>query len=115
MLSADGDVDAAVETGIRIGWNKFRQLAPLLTNKDISLIVRRKLYSSCVESNMLCRSENWPIRKENEMTLQQSQIRMVRWTCDIKLQDRTPSKELRERLVLDDIISVLHCVSKKTS
>ena len=40
MLSVDRDADAAVETRIRIGWNKFRQLVPLLTNKDISLIVR---------------------------------------------------------------------------
>ena len=39
MLSVDGDADAAVETRIRIGWNKFRQLVPLLTNEDISLMV----------------------------------------------------------------------------
>jgi len=45
MLSVDGDADAAVETRIQIGWNKFR---PLFTNKDISLIVRGRLYSSCV-------------------------------------------------------------------
>ena len=31
MLSVDGDADAAVEARIRIGWNKFRQLVPLLT------------------------------------------------------------------------------------
>jgi len=30
MLSVDGDADAAVEARIRIGWNKFRQLVPLL-------------------------------------------------------------------------------------
>ena len=36
MLSVDGDADAAVEARIRIGWNKFRQLVPLLTNKDVS-------------------------------------------------------------------------------
>ena len=35
MLSVDGDADAAVEARIRIGWNKFRQLIPLLTNRDI--------------------------------------------------------------------------------
>jgi len=40
MLSVDGDADAAVENRIRMGWNKFRQLVPLLTNKDISLKVR---------------------------------------------------------------------------
>jgi len=48
MLSVDGDADAEVEARIRIGWKKFRQLVPLLTNKDVSLIMRGRLYSSCV-------------------------------------------------------------------
>ena len=39
MLSVHGDADAAVEARIRIGGNKFRQLVPLLTNKDVSLII----------------------------------------------------------------------------
>ena len=69
MLSVDGDVDAAVEARIRIGWNKFRQLVPLLTNRDISLIRRGRLYSSCVRSSMLHGSESWPVKKENEVPL----------------------------------------------
>ena len=48
MLSVDGDADAAVEARIRIGWKKFRQLVPLVTNKDMSLIMRGMLYSSCM-------------------------------------------------------------------
>jgi len=32
---------------------------------------------------------------------------MVRWMCDVKIKCRVPSKELRERLGLDDIILVL--------
>ena len=39
MLSVDGDADATVENRIRIGWNKFRHLVPLLTSKDISAVV----------------------------------------------------------------------------
>jgi len=39
MLSVDED-DAAVEARIQTGWNKFRQLLPLLTNRDISVIRR---------------------------------------------------------------------------
>jgi len=94
-----------VET--RIGWNEFRHLVPLLANNDISSKVRGRLYSSCVRSSMLHGSETWPIRKENEVALQRAQMRMVRWMCGVKLQDRVPSKELRESLGLDDIISVL--------
>ena len=70
MLSVDGDADAAVEARIRIGWNKFRQLVPRLTNKDVSLIMRGRLYSSCVRSSMLHGSETWHVRKENVVALQ---------------------------------------------
>jgi len=72
MLSADGDADAVVEARIRIGWNKFRQLVPLLTNKDVSLVMRGRLYSSCVQNSMLHGSETWPIKKENEVALQRA-------------------------------------------
>jgi len=92
MLSVDIDADATVETRIRIGWNKVRQLVPLLTNKDISLIVRGRLYSSCVQSIMLHGSETWPVRKENEVAVQCAEMRIVRWMCDVKLQDRVPIK-----------------------
>jgi len=107
MLSVDGDADEAVETRIQIGWNKFKQLELLLTNKDISLTMRGRLYSSCVRSIMLHGSEIWPIRKENEVALQRAEMRMVRWMCGVELHDRVPSKRLRKRLGLDDIILVL--------
>ena len=96
MLSVDGDADAAVENRIRIRWNKFGQLEPLLTNKDMSLSVGGRLYSNCVQSSMLHGSETWPIRKENEVVLQRAGMRVVRWMCGIKLQDTVPCKELRE-------------------
>jgi len=79
MLSVDRDADAAVEARIRIGWSKFRQLVPLLTNKDVSLIMTGRLYSSCVRSSMLHGSETWPVRKENVAALQRAEMRMVRW------------------------------------
>jgi len=60
-----------------------------------------------VRSSMLHGSETSPIRKENEVALQWAEIKMVRWMCDIKLEDRVPFKGLRERLGLGDIISIL--------
>jgi len=90
MLSVDGDADAAVKARIRIGWSKFRQLVPLLTNKDVSLIMTGRLYSSCVQSSMLHGSETWSVRKENVVALQRAEMRMVRWMCGVKLKDKTP-------------------------
>jgi len=45
---------------------------------------------------------------ENEVALQQAEMRMVRWMCNVKIKDRVPSKELRERLGIDDIILIRH-------
>jgi len=90
------------------GKNKFRQLVPVLTNKDTSLIVRGRVYSSCVQSSMLHGSETWHVRKENEVALQQAETRMVRWMCGIKLQDRVPNKlSITNLLIISDSHSVI--------
>ena len=34
-------------------------------------------------------------------------MKMVRWMCSVQVKDRVPSKELRERLGIDDIILIL--------
>ena len=60
-----------------------------------------------MRSSMLHESETWLVRKENEVALQWAEMRMVRWMCGVKLQDRVPSRGLRERLGLDDIFLVL--------
>jgi len=51
---------------------------------------------SCVRSSTLHGSETWPVRKETEVALQLAEVRMVRWMCGVKLQDRIPSEVLRE-------------------
>ena len=64
MLSVDRDADAAMEARIRIGWKKVRQLVPLLTNTDVSLIIyeRKVVQYSCVRNSMLHESETWPVK-----------------------------------------------------
>jgi len=58
-VSVDGDADAAVESTVCKGWNKFRQLVPLL--------MRQKLYRSCVCTQLLYNccllhgSKTWPV------------------------------------------------------
>ena len=34
-------------------------------------------------------------------------MRMIRWMCNVKVKDRVPSKELRERLGIGDIVLIL--------
>ena len=52
---------------------------------------------------MLHGSEAWPVKKENELTLQQAEMRMIRWMCGGNITDRFSSSEFTERLGIDDI------------
>jgi len=78
------DADTAVEARVCRIWNKFRHHVPLLTTKDVSLLMRGKLYRSCVHSCMLHSTETWPVKKENDLTLQR-----VEMMCGIKATDRS--------------------------
>jgi len=104
MMSVDDDADAAAEASICKGCNMFGQLVPLFTNKDVSLVMRGKLYRGCVRSCMLHGSKLWPVKKENKLTLQQAEMKLIRWMCGVKVTDRFTCTELRERLEIDDII-----------
>ena len=53
MLSAGGGCGLAAITRCKCAWGKFRQLLPLLTNRQVPLLTRGKVYSSCVRSVML--------------------------------------------------------------
>ena len=50
---------------------------PLLANKCVSRLMRWKLYRSYVCSCVLHGSETWPVKKENEMTLQWAEMRIL--------------------------------------
>jgi len=75
----------------------FRQLALLLSNKDDSRLLTRKLYTSCVRRCMLHGSETVPVNKQNELTLQRADMKMIGWMCGVEVADRFTHKELTER------------------
>ena len=79
----------------------------VVSEQSVAITITSTTTSKCVRSSMLHGSETWPVRKENVVALQRAEMRMVRWMCGVKLKDRLPSKELRERLVVDDIALIL--------
>jgi len=40
------------------------------------------------------------------VALQRAEIRVVGWMCNVKVKDRVPSKKMRERLGIDEIILI---------
>jgi len=47
------------------------------------------------------------MKKENKLTVQWAEMRMIRWMCGIKVTDRFSDSNLRERLETNYIIAVI--------
>ena len=61
MISVGGDCDLATVTRCKCAWGKFRQLLPLLTNRNLPLLTRGRVYSTCIRSVMLHAAQTWAV------------------------------------------------------
>lgn len=58
-MSSGGGCELAVIWRCKSVWKKFKELLPILTNKQLPATIRGQVYSSCVRSVMLYGSETW--------------------------------------------------------
>jgi len=92
MLSVHGDADAAVEAWIALTSSGSCHL----DDRDVSLIMTGRLYSSFVRSSMFHEIHTRPVRKENEVAIQWLQMTVVRWMQGMKLKGRFPTTRYRD-------------------
>ena len=53
---------------------------------------------------MLHRSEMWSLKRENELALHWTEMRMIRWMCGVKLTDKLSCVKLEQRSGTEDIV-----------
>ena len=103
MLSAGGGCELAAITRCKCAWGKFRQLLPLLTNRQVPLLTR----SSCVRSVMLHAAETWAMKADTLNRLRRNDRAMIRWICNVKAKDEVSSDSLLTKLGIQDLDVVL--------
>ena len=88
MLSVGGGCELAAITRCNCAWGKFQQLLPLLTNRQVHILTRGKVYSSCVRSVMLHVSETWAMKADTLNPLRRNDCAMIHWICNVKAKDK---------------------------
>ena len=107
MLSAGSGCELAAITRCKCPWGKFRQLLSLLTNRQVPLLTRGKVYSSCVRSMMLHATETWAMKADTLNRLRRNNRAMLRWICNVKAKDEVSSGSLLTKLGIQDLDLVL--------
>ena len=62
VMGCGGGVEDAVRHRVKCAWGKFRELSPFLTLRGMSLKLKGKLYSACVQSVLMYGSETWALK-----------------------------------------------------
>ena len=86
-----GAVDS-VTTRIKGGWSKFRDLALFLASRGLPLRAKGGLCSGCVRNVMLYGKETCSVKVENVNRLERNDARMVRWMCNVWLEEMISSE-----------------------
>ena len=105
VLDASGGVDSAVRARMRCGWKKFHELSSFLTSKAPTPEMKGLVYSACVRSCMTYGAETWPLRCDHERKLERTENRMIRWMSGVSLKDRRTSKELQEKMQIENMLN----------
>ena len=58
-------------------WGKFNELAPFLTEKDVSLKLKGKIFDACVQRVLIYGSETWAMKAEDPIRLGRAERIMV--------------------------------------
>ena len=107
MLSAGGGCELAAVTRCKCAWGKFHQLLPLLTNRNLPLVTRGRVYSTCVRSVMLHAAETWAMTAATLNHMRRNDHAMIRWICNVKAKDEVSSDSLLSKLGIQDLEMVL--------
>ena len=90
-----------------IAWGKFRELLSLLTKCHIPLVVRGWVYSAGVRSVTLYGSETWATTADTMNRLRRNDRAMLRWLCNVKVNDKSSLDSILSKLRLQDIETLL--------
>ena len=93
----------------RIGstWKAFHELLPILTNKGMSLVNRGKVFNACIRKVVLYGKETWPLSTEDLSRIKRCEHAMIRWLCNVKIEQKYSTVVLRRRIhvhYIDDIL-----------
>ena len=98
-----GNAEAAIRTHIKAAWYKWRQLASILTRRDIPIHLRTRIYGTIIRPVMLYGAETWPVSENIEQQINRTDRKMLRWMHRVQLNDRIPSVYILKRSGLRDI------------
>ena len=80
--------DIAKKNRVRLAWNKWREVTGVICDKKIPAKLRHKIYKTVIKTYYEC----WTMKKKDEMLMNKTEMRILRWIQGVSLRERAQKK-----------------------
>ena len=93
---------------MKAGWQKWRELGPVIADKKIPTKLKTKLYTTVVRPVILYGAECWTTGVKEENILEKTEMRMLRKIKGARVKDKMKSQNIRKELGVGSINNKKH-------
>ena len=111
MFDAEGGTTTDCKNRVRLAWNKWRQVTGVICDKKVPVKLKHKIYKTVIRPTMTYGAECWTMKKKDEMMMNNTEMRMLRWIQGVSLREHTRNEEIREAATVQPIAT--HLMQKR--
>ena len=87
---------------VRLAWNKLRDVTGVICDKNVPAKLKHKIYKTVIRPTMTYGAECWTMKKKDEMLMNKTEVRMLRWIQGVSLREHKRNEETREAATVQD-------------
>ena len=111
MFDAEGGTTTECKNRVRLAWNKWREVTGVIYDKKVPVKLKHKIYKTVIRPTMPYGAECWTIKKKDEMLMNKTEMRMLRWIPGVSLREHKRNEEIREAATVQPIAT--HLMQKR--
>ena len=111
IFDAEGGSTTDCKNRVRLAWNKWREITGVICDKKVPIKLKHKIYKTVIKPTMTYGAECWTMKKKDEMLMNKTEMRMLRWIQGVSLREHKRNEEIREAATVQPIAT--HLMQKR--
>ena len=96
MFDAEGGSTTDCKNRVRLAWNKWREITGVTCDKKVPVKLKHKIYKTVIKHTMTYGAECWTMKKKDDMMMNKTEMRMLRWIQGLSLREHNSNEEIGE-------------------
>ena len=104
---AEGGTTTDGKKRIHLAWNKWREVNGVICDRKVPVKLKHKIYMTVIRPTMTYEAECWTIKKKDEMLMNKTEMRMLRYIQGVSMREHNRNEEFMEAATVQPIATYL--------